>query len=159
AGARPVAAVGSPSPSQGEQSASPFQQSPSPSEVGRADHLCKDDVQPSSLSKKTVDAVIEACSIVIGNIPYGPKVVEAFLIRGNLDGTKHEYAKAHDDFKTVALSTYASDEMAGAAASFLGTMSVQGEFVDESGAMFWFQLAARNGDRVAMANIARLYAK
>jgi S1-C subfamily serine protease len=110
AGARSIAAVGNPSPSQ---------RSASPSEDGRADQLCKDYVHPSSLSKKAVDAIIEACSIVIGSNSYGPKVVEALLIRGAAYRIKHEYPKANQDLKTVAQSSYASDKRWGQQLGFL----------------------------------------
>ena len=141
ASARPVAAVGSPSPSEGERT-----------------DLCKDYVHPSSLSKKTVDAIIAACSIVIGSNSLRPKVAEAFLIRGAAYRINHEYSKANQDLSNAALSSYASDKTAGAAARLLGTMSVLGEFADNRGAMFWFQQAAARGDSIAMANIASLFA-
>jgi hypothetical protein len=140
AGARSVTALGS----------------PSPSEVERADQLCGDG---NSLSKKTLDAHIEACSIVIGGNSHGPKVIEALLSRGNLYGTKHEYAKAYQDFKTVALSSDASDKEVAAAADLLGTMALRGEFGYAMDAMTWFHVAANKGDSVAMANIARLWAQ
>jgi hypothetical protein len=54
-GPPPVAAVGSVNPSQDQQT-----------------EPCKDYVHPSSLSKKTVDAIIEACSIVIGSTRRAP---------------------------------------------------------------------------------------
>jgi len=88
AGHQSVAAVGNSSPFQVARSFSS-------SEVERADRLCKD-----SLSKKTVDAIIEACSIVIGSNSDGPKT-EALLIRGAAYRIKHEYSNADQDFQAA----------------------------------------------------------
>jgi hypothetical protein len=139
AGARPVAAIGSPNPSQDQQT-----------------EPCKDYVHPSSLSKKTVDAIIEACSIVIGSTQvFGPKVAEAFLIRGAAYRIKHEYLKANQDLKNAASSSYASDKTVAAAARLIGTMALVGEFgYGAMDAMTWFNVAAN-----AMANIASLWAQ
>jgi hypothetical protein len=139
--ARPVAAVGSPSPSQGEQT-----------------DRCRNYVHPSSLPKRTVDAIIEACSNVIGSNSLGPKVAEAFLIRGAAYRIKHEYSKAHQDLLNAAQSSYASDKTAGSAERLLGTMSMLGEFDDPLGAIIRFDRAAARGDSIAMANLASIYA-
>jgi hypothetical protein len=122
--------------------------------------LCKDYAHPSSLSKNTVDAIIQACSIAITTIyPYGPKAIEALLIRGAAYRIKHEYSQADHDLNIVAVSSYASDKTAGAAARLLGTMAMLGEFETARSAMQWFQLAASKGDSIAMADIASLFAK
>src|SRR5262249_8950535 len=119
---------------------------------------CKDYVHPSSLSKKTVDAIIAGCSIVLRSAQVlGPKTAEAFLIRGAAYHIKHEYSKAHQDLLNAAQSSYSSDKIAGAAERLIGTMSMLGEFVDDRGAMYWFQQAANKGDSVAMANIASYF--
>jgi TPR repeat protein len=114
-----------------------------------------------------VDAIIKACSIVIVSDSDGPKETEALLIRGAAYRLKHEYAKAYQDLNKVALSHFASDKTAAAAARLLGTMSMLGELetlpwarqFPMQTAMSWFQRAAWKGDSFAMANIASLYAK
>jgi hypothetical protein len=131
--------------------------SPRPSQDGRTD-LCKDYVHPSSLSMKTVDEIIEACSIVIGSNSLGPKVAEAFLIRGAAYRIKREYSNAHQDLLNAAQSAYASNKIAGSAERLLGTMSMLGEFEDPLGAEIRFDRAADRGDSVAMANLASIYA-
>jgi TPR repeat protein len=119
--------------------------------------LCKDYAHPSSLSKKAVDAIIDGCSTLIGISPYGPKVVEAFLVRGAAYRLNHEYAKATQDLNR-ALSSYGSDKVVGTAARLLGTMSLLGEF-STGNAMSWFLRAADKGDSIAMAEVASLYAE
>ena len=120
--------------------------------IARADQLCQ------YFSKQTLDAMIEACSIVSGSNSYGPKVFETLVIRANLYGVKHEYAKAYQDYKTVALSSDASNEMAAHAAAQLGVMALHGEFGDVRDAMQWFHMGVAKGDSGAMALIANLYA-
>jgi Sel1 repeat len=151
ASAQPVTAtISSPSPSQREFS---------PSERERADNLCKDYAHPSSLSQKTVDAIIEACSTVMRAYPYGSKVVEALLIRGAAYRIKHEYSKADHDLNIVVASSHASPKTAGAAARLLGTMALLGESATIESAKRWFELAADKGDSIAMAYVASAYAK
>jgi Trypsin-like peptidase domain len=142
ANAQAVAAISLPTQSHDEQSG-----------------LCKDHAHPSSLSQKTVDEIIEACSIEIGSTQVlGPKVAEAFLIRGAAYRIRHEYSKAHQDLLNAAQSSYASNKTAGSAERLLGTMSMLGEFEDPLGAIIRFGRAADKGDGMAMFYLAGIYA-
>jgi hypothetical protein len=132
--------------------------SPSPSPCQNEQAACKNYAHPFSLCKQTVDAIVEACSVVIGNGPLGPKVAEAFLIRGATYRVKHEYSKAYQDLLNAAQSSYASDKTAGSAERLLGTMSMLGEWDDPLGAITRFGRAADRGDGMAMAHLASIYA-